>query len=319
MMNNEVFNFVSKQLVNDKIVCLLVVVDSSGSSPGRAGFKMAVSQDSQAGTIGGGIFEHRLTAKARKMLTQDLQEKESFCEILAHDKKEKHKSGMICSGSQSVIGYLLRPHCLEIIKKIICQLDTCKPCSLLITNRDFSLSDTGPEGASFTHTSQSNWVYTEKIASENKVIIIGGGHVALHLSRVLSMLEFHIIIYEHRKNIDTFTRNTYARKKIISAYDKLDEHIKFSGKEYLLIMTESHNLDELVLSQLINQDCHYLGMLGSQAKADEIFSRLLNRGITARQLKKVSCPMGLAINSRTAGEIAVSVAAEMIKVKNRKI
>jgi xanthine dehydrogenase accessory factor len=81
-------------------------------------------------------------------------------------------------------------------------------------------------------------------------------------------------------------------------------------------MTHGHLADETVLEQLAPLSFAYLGMMGSAAKVAGIFERLISRGISKRDLDRVRAPIGLPIGSKTPPEIALSIAAEIIRVKN---
>ncbi|HKX83448.1 MAG TPA: XdhC family protein, partial [Pyrinomonadaceae bacterium] len=69
--------------------------------------------------------------------------------------------------------------------------------------------------------------------------------------------------------------------------------------------------------QLIRKDFKYFGVLGSKAKMATLMKELRSEGYDEEKLKKIHTPIGLPINSRTPEEIAVSIAAEIIAVKNR--
>jgi xanthine dehydrogenase accessory factor len=81
-------------------------------------------------------------------------------------------------------------------------------------------------------------------------------------------------------------------------------------------MTFNHKGDEIVLRQLIVKNIRYLGMMGSKIKVKTLFNNLLQEGFSSEQIAKVHSPIGLSINSLTPAEIAVSIAAEIISVKN---
>src|SRR5215207_6563724 len=86
---------------------LLVVAESSGSSPGRQGYKMAVGADGELiGSIGGGVMEVSLVEESRKLLSVPPAIAGGFWEQV-HRKDTENASGMICSGKQTVIFKLL--------------------------------------------------------------------------------------------------------------------------------------------------------------------------------------------------------------------
>ena len=96
----DVWEFINDKLSAGVNVMLLYVLDSEGSSPGRKGFKMAVTADGDlSGTIGGGIMEFKLVEKAMSLLQSGVADIELIEQF--HDKVHvKDQSGMICSGSQ---------------------------------------------------------------------------------------------------------------------------------------------------------------------------------------------------------------------------
>ncbi|NOQ26693.1 MAG: hypothetical protein GQ564_15140 [Bacteroidales bacterium] len=72
----------------------------------------------------------------------------------------------------------------------------------------------------------------------------------------------------------------------------------------------------IILKQLAPKNLKYLGMIGSKNKVKNIYESLMNNGISKESLSKVDAPIGLPINSKTTAEIAISIAAKVIQVKN---
>ncbi len=81
-------------------------------------------------------------------------------------------------------------------------------------------------------------------------------------------------------------------------------------------MTFGHKADELVLKQLLRKEYKYIGMMGSPSKVKQIFDNLITDGFKKKELDKVHAPIGIPITSKTPEEIAVSIAAQIIKIKN---
>lgn len=79
-------------------------------------------------------------------------------------------------------------------------------------------------------------------------------------------------------------------------------------------MTHSHELDEEILESLINIDCKYLGLIGSETKWIRFQKRLIEKNITRDQLKKIRCPIGLGLWGKAPKEVAISLAAELLKI-----
>ena len=113
-----IWNLIARCLQQQIPVTLLYVLESSGSSPGRQGFFMAVSANGEMeGSIGGGIMEHRFVEMAKATLAE---EQNSSIRKQVHNKTSgKNNSGMICSGEQSILVYLVKPADMTSIQHII--------------------------------------------------------------------------------------------------------------------------------------------------------------------------------------------------------
>ncbi|MDQ6756149.1 MAG: XdhC family protein, partial [Bacteroidota bacterium] len=124
MMNKQslVWKFIFASFEKNIPVMLLYVLESSGSSPGRQGFFMAVNANKEMeGSIGGGIMEHKFVEMAKEKLAVDswqLAEGEIRKQI--HDKSAaKNQSGMICSGEQTIFLYRVDEKDISHIKNLI--------------------------------------------------------------------------------------------------------------------------------------------------------------------------------------------------------
>ena len=84
-------------------------------------------------------------------------------------------------------------------------------------------------------------------------------------------------------------------------------------------MTVGYRTDKIVLKQLINKSFFYLGLLGSNHKIETLLQELEQEGFSAQAIKHVHTPIGINIFSKTTKEIAVSIAAEIIREKNKEL
>ena len=299
-------------------VMLMVVIESEGSSPGRKGFKMAVGEDGTLlGTIGGGLSEYRLVEDAKKQLADNVNIIHSV--MMDHNPEaEENRSGMICSGSQVVAFYPLGNEHLGLVKTLADNTLHVKPYHLCFSQKDLRLVNDPATFERRTHISAdlTEWEYLESVNTSAKLYIFGAGHVGLALSRIMQTLDFGIELFDDRDWIDTLKENTYITKKHVVDYKHIADLVPEGEDVYAVIMTFNHKGDETVLRQLLGKNIRYLGMMGSKAKVKTLFSDLSNEGFPHQQLKKVKSPIGLSINSLTPAEIAVSIAAEIISVKN---
>lgn len=314
----ELWNFVAERLGRGERVALLVVAESSGSSPGRAGYKMAVAEDGElTGSVGGGVMEVDLVERARQILsvrsavagelTSELIEQE-------HRKNSQHPSGMICSGQQTVISKLLSPNDLNAVN-----IAVRAGGSLAITPGTFSVGT--PEkaipGVAFERRNEVDFIYTERLGPKNDLVIIGGGHCSLALSELMSRMDFSIRIFDDRPELNTIEKNEFANEvTIIERYEDIAKHIPTGENVYVVVMTLGYKTDAVVIRQLLDRNSKYFGVLGSKAKMAALMRELREEGHDATRLSRIRTPIGIPINSHTPEEIAVSIAAEIISLKN---
>ncbi len=306
-------------------VMLLLVAESSGSSPGRAGYKMAVSKDGEiCGSIGGGIMEVSLVERARTALSEPGSVTPGFpTGVLTeqiHQKNSPNASGMICSGRQTVILQRLEASDAETVNSIIDAINKCVDVSLTISHEGLSVGPTevGSQNEfSFERLSENDFVYCERLGTRNELYIVGGGHCSLALSEVMARLDFRVHIFDDRPELNTLDKNQFADAiTIIDDYTQIAEHLPPGNNVYVVVMTLGFVSDEIVIRSLVDRDLKYFGVLGSRAKMKTLMKELRNEGFDAEKLARIRTPIGLPINSRTPEEIAVSIAAEIIAVKN---
>ena len=300
---------------------LMIVVDSEGFSPGKPGFKMVAADDrTLCGSIGGGIMEYNLVEKARDMLSK--KNYTPALEIQIHNPEaNSDTSGMICGGKQTIILFPFKPEYEGIIENIIHSIENNKPWKFVVTENSISLSSYLIRGKEmiFKQSSRTEWIYEENLGIKNTAYIIGGGHVGLAMSKVLALLNFYVVVIDDRSEVSTLKENIYANEIVTLPFDKIKEYIPEGENNYVIIMTPSHRGDETSLKQVINKKFAYIGMMGSSRKVKEVFSNMRKAGFSENELKKVHSPIGLPIKSNTPEEIAISIAAEIIQVKNSAV
>jgi xanthine dehydrogenase accessory factor len=315
----EIWQFAARRLKRGGRVILLTVAESAGSSPGRQGFKMVVAADDLTGSIGGGVMEVALVEQAKEILESKIQNPKSKIALQVHRKNVPDSSGMICSGKQTVIFFALDSTHLSDVDKIITALEKRQPVKLRISNYELRIEEKSVQAADFRfeRTGENEFFYEENLGFKNKLFIVGGGHCALALSEIAAKLNFFIALFDDRADLNTLAKNEFVdEKKIIDSYDKIGDFIASGANHYVVVMTLGYKFDELVIRRLFDKDFKYFGVLGSRAKMKTLLKTLENEGFDKARLNKIRTPVGLRINSRTPFEIAVSIAAEIVAVKN---
>ena len=310
----EFWNTILLNLKQKKHLVFMVVVENKGSSPGKQGFKMVVVNDgTMFGSIGGGLTEHQLVERAKTMLAENIIKPEIHRQV-HRTEEEKDKSGMICSGEHSVLLYPLTEKHVDNINEISGNAVLDQETTIKVDLERFM----SKSGASISGQYEygNDGIYKEVIGYKHILNIIGGGHVGLALSKQMKMLGFKIRIYDNRENLPTLKENKFADEKHTIDYRNLDDVFPSGENMYAVIASFSHQNDKTVLAKLIDKKFKYIGMMGSKDKVKEIFARLKEEGIPEESLNRVHAPIGVAIKSETPEEIAVSIAAEIIHVKN---
>ncbi|MBD2721741.1 XdhC family protein [Hymenobacter armeniacus] len=306
-------------------VALLCVVRSEGSSPGRQGFKMAVTPDEVAGSIGGGIMEHKWVELARQRLRE--ADAAPLLRPQIHRREAPtDRSGMMCSGEQEVLLWPLAVADLATVEAIARHLQTSSPGSLSIgptAGLQLHPAET-PLATAAAETTETpfyafqpglEWLYRERLGFRDQLTIVGGGHVSLALSRVLAALDFELTVIDDRLDLPTLEANDAAHHRILVDYENVAAEIPAGTHRYVVVMTVGYRTDAVVLRQLLGRSFRYLGVMGSVAKVAELRRGLQEAGFSAQEIARLRGPIGLPIGSQTPEEIAISIAAELIQVR----
>src|SRR5436190_13090383 len=210
-MVRDFYQMMQQQLQEKKRLILMVVIVNEGSSPGRKGFKMLVTENEMHGTIGGGIMEHKLVEYSQSLLSKPTFK--PFIKHQIHDKAApKDQSGMICSGQQTIAFFDANAYMLPLVEKMISEKD------FTITYSNLGIHEGSAQ-------KDYEWFYTESNAIIQKVYIIGGGHVGLALSETLSKLDFEIHMLDHRENLNTMEANHFVDSKQTIDFEQIDRYI----------------------------------------------------------------------------------------------
>ncbi len=298
-------------------VYVLTVIENIGSSPGRKGFKMLVAEDDFIfGSIGGGVMEFSLVEEAKKLLNNG--NLKIFLKRQIHQGHKQDGSGMICSGEQTVVFHPLNASHISVVEDVLNCLQGNTKGTLTLTPTSINFSNEQLEDKfEYKITSSQDWFFKEYIGFKSTLYIVGGGHVSVAVSELFVTLGFHVVVFDNREHLNTIELNTSAHQKLIVDFNEIANYISEGPESYVAIMTNRYIDDKLVLSKLIRNNYAYIGVLGSIAKLETMWGVLQKEGVTASQLVIVHAPIGLAIKSQTPHEIAVSIAAQVIKIKNR--
>lgn len=144
------------------------------------------------------------------------------------------------------------------------------------------------------------------------LVLFGAGHVARAVVDALANLPFRITWIDARA--DQFPDSAPANTSILNSPDPVAEIARCPADALYLVMTHSHELDEDICFRVLSRpDCRWLGLIGSTTKRMRFVHRLSKRGLDAKTLEQLICPVGLAgIDGKRPATIAVSIAAQLL-------
>lgn len=159
-------------------------------------------------------------------------------------------------------------------------------------------------------------ILVEPLASGVPLIIFGGGHCGVALSRLAAQTGFMVTVVDPREEWASAEKHPLAARRVCAPYDGIIARVGVTPQTFMVIMTHGHRDDAAVLHQAVRAECRYLGMLGSANKVNVVLEGVRAAGVDEARIARIRTPIGLPIGSHTPEEIAVSIVAEMIAVRN---
>lgn len=340
--------FEAEQILRDgKNMVIARIVRQEGSAPRGIGTRCIVLENDEIlGTIGGGLLEHLVIQKARDVF----RTKQSAVLHLDLTGKDVSKSDMICGGTVDIHlepVFIDNPAVMPVFMAINRLIHEGKN-AVLVTSIAAGVGSDDPacravmdqagyvagrvgsvdlqdvlvylhakEHVHLIEASGGGRYFVEKISGQDVLYIFGAGHISTFLARLSKMIGFKVIVIDDRREFANRTRFPEVDDIWVAPFTQVFEKIEATSASYLAIVTRGHIHDMDVLREGLRVRPGYIGMIGSRRKRNQIYSALMKEGLTKKQLTSVYCPIGSDIGAKTPEEIAVSIAAQLIEIKNR--
>jgi len=353
-MKNIYLQFLDLQSDNTNLV-LATVTRTHGSTPQKPGSSALFDKTGLvAGTVGGGIVEGRVEKLARETI---LSKKSGHFQFnLANDISRKEEA--ICGGQISILIDANMNNYLSVFEQLRRSIETRVPGVLITMVTTFSeesvlinrywINNTNKPGLpeaflekiepvvmnmltegntsdyremelTIPEEEPSSLFFLEAVFPPPKLIIAGAGHIGKTLAHLGDMLNFEVTVIDDRPEYANFENIPDARQIIVSDIGKALNDLKKSDETYVVIVTRGHKDDAEALKPCIGSDLAYTGMIGSKNKIASMRDNFIENGwATLKQWETVYTPIGLDIGSRTVEEIAISIAAQLVLVRNSK-
>ena len=160
--------------------------------------------------------------------------------------------------------------------------------------------------------------YIERLVPQPRLLIFGAGHIGAALARVVHTLDlFHVEVTDDRdSSLQTLAEDGVMTHNLAPGFTGALPTI--DHRTYIVIVTRSHATDFTVLQHVLRRDAlpKYIGVIGSRNKKREVFARLRAAGVANERIARVTMPIGLRIGGKSPSEIAVSILAQLVRVKN---
>ena len=305
--DTEVLHVAADWLDNGHTVELVTLVEAWGSSPRPVGSLAAVRNDGTlVGSISGGCIEKQLTAQLRY--------DERTC-IVQHDISHDQavRFGLPCGGSLKLVFEHLETALP--LRNILQELEDRKPVSRTVDLESGKISiRPATKNERFRFDGKT---VTKVFGPIQTLLVIGAGQLSRFVAELAAALDFQVMVCEPRK---AFARawNVPSARMDSRSPDEVVRELAHDPTIAVLALTHDPNLDDLALLEALEHEFFYVGALGSKRNNEIRRKRLGFLGLSESQLDRLHGPIGLDIGSRTPAEIAISIMAQIIAVRNGK-
>ncbi|HBF89221.1 MAG TPA: xanthine dehydrogenase [Bacteroidales bacterium] len=159
-------------------------------------------------------------------------------------------------------------------------------------------------------------VFIEPIISKLKLYVFGAGHIGKSLAKYCPDFGFSVTMIDDRPEV--FEHFSFGNAEcIIKNFSQAIDELKFDNNTFSVVVTYNHANDEAVVEKIAKKPHKYVGMIGSKTKVALAKKRFLEEKIfTQDELDKIHMPIGIKFNAQTPDEIALSIVAQLIDIKN---
>ncbi len=306
----EFYQQLAKNLKNSDVV-LATVINTKGSTPREVGAKMFISADGKTlGTIGGGAGEAKVYQQALQLLKTG---KKQFVEVDLSGVPQRETQG-VCGGTMQILLELWSGfESLNLANQIIDALTSGNSATIITPfntdEKPYLLQEI--EVIASLHST----ALIETLLPPPTLLIIGAGHIGVSLAQVAKIAGFQVIVQDDRPDFATQERFSDASLVLAKSITSIQEILNKNTNLYVALVTRGYLQDLAALRLLSNYQLPYIGMIGSNKRVNTVYKILQDEGYSNEFLNQIYAPIGLDIGALTPEEIAVSICAELIKVR----
>ena len=314
-------------------VALATIIEVKGSSPRHAGTKMLVAKAGALGTVGGGRGE----ALALEACRHSLEDR--GCALLRVEMVGNDVTGadMVCGGSNTMLiervedraPYLAalerlgRGERVLLVKRIRAGGPGPAEVAVALVDQDGATVCGAPVGMEAARAlaggrpwyDEAAGTFYDPVLPEEKLLILGGGHVAKALAGMAPALGFTVTVVDDRPEMVAEGRFPAAVRAVQCGFAQAVADFPFDAATYAVIMTRGHLLDLACVRAVLKRPYRYAGFMGSARKTRLILEQLEKDGCDPARVAALWAPIGLDIGAETPAELAVAILAELVAVR----
>lgn len=292
-------------------VTLVTVVETWGSAPRPPGALLAVREDGVlSGSVSGGCVEDDLIARIKA----GQYDAHSLPSMLAYgvSKDEAAHFGLPCGGTLRLVQ--------EPVNGVVWIEELLKRISshqLVARTLKLSTGEVVLSAAARTDTLQfDGMTLTALFGPRWRLLLIGAGQLSQAVAQVATLLDFEVLVCDPREEYAA-TLDIHGVTRIKGMPDDAVLALKPDAHTAIVALTHDAKLDDMALLEALNSDAFYVGALGSRRNQAARKQRLMKHfDMSADSLERLHGPVGLAIGAKTPAEIAVSIVAQIVQMKN---
>ena len=167
-------------------------------------------------------------------------------------------------------------------------------------------------------TLEGQRVFAERFGAVPQLVVCGGGHVAAALVKQAKLLGIPVLAIDDREEFAQQLRAAGADTVLCAPFAQALQGVPGGAETYFAVLTRSHVFDLDCLTRILQKPAAYVGMMGSRGRAALVRRQLLENGLDSQRIDALCAPIGLAIGAQTAAEIALSILAQVVSVKNAR-
>lgn len=214
---------------------------------------------------------------------------------------------------------------------LLTKLNRCfadKPVKVLFKEADFAsmTKDGSPQEKiiqaawkkgrlQYSEDTAGNILIAEPWVPHSRLIILGGGHIALPLAEFAAKCGFAVTVTDDRPSFANHQRFPLASNVFCESFERCFPLLSINESAFVVIITRGHRHDMDCLRQVLKLNTAYTGMIGSRRRVQAIMRQLSDEGYSPEKLAAVCSPIGLDIGAVTPEEIAVSILSQVIHYK----